>query len=199
MLDLIALPAQGRSAEVRWRSRICSPVELAWAEGQPDPALAGLQLWAAKEAAYKCASSMGWLLPQRFQAKAWEIVCEGDCFAWSFSSGCGQGQWQWGPDRAYLLALAVQRATQWPQLRYLVRRQEGLTSAQRSRVVRQMLKELITTHAARPGDYWHLDQNPNGAPLVKMDHRAQPLGAALSHDGPWLGAALKLDSYDFSP
>ncbi len=201
MLDLMALPARGRFAEIRWRRRIGSSAELGWAAEQPDPALAGLQLWAAKEAAYKCASSMGGLLPQRFQANAWEITCEGERFTWRFPCGRsgGQGQWLWGPNRDYLMALAVQRAKQWPQLRYQVRREEGLTPAQRSRAVRQLLAELITTYAARPGESWQIHQNPSGAPLVMMHHRAQPLGAALSHDGPWLGAALKLDAYDSSP
>jgi len=201
MLDLIALPAQGRFAETRWRKRICSSDELTWAEGQADPALAGLKLWAAKEAAFKCASSIGWWRSPRFQAKRWEIICEETQFRWRCPSGrgFGQGQWRWGPNQGYLLALAVQRASQWPRLCYRVRRQAGLTSAQRSWAVRQLLTELVATQVARPGETWQVGQNPNGAPLVRMDHSSQPLGAALSHDGPWLGAALRLDAYDSSP
>lgn len=197
-IDVIAWPARGRYREARWRARIAAPTERAWLAQHPSPAWAGLQLWAAKEAAYKAlahhAQPQGAFSPTRLH-----IVPQGAGFAWHDQQQArqGVGRWYWGA--GYLLALALDRATPWEALRWQLVCQPGLTAPRRSAAGRALLLQLVRSWSVPSHAPWQLRLNSNGAPLVSMDHVPWRLPASLSHDGTWLAAALTFDSHDASP
>jgi hypothetical protein len=198
-LDLISFPARGRYREERWGRAIATEAEQTWLHQQPDRGEAQLSLWAAKEAAYK-ASCHGCTGPLTFRPRHWEITFVGASFTWRTAQGTGRGSGRWWRQADHGIALAELTGANWDTLCHRYQYAPGLLPAQRSLAVRTLLLALIAeVYPQLPPGSWYVAQNPNGAPLVSMDHGTLLLPAALSHDGPWLGAALKLDPYDPSP
>jgi phosphopantetheinyl transferase (holo-ACP synthase) len=193
--DLISLPpTRGRWRDPRWRTRICTPEEADYCATQPDPALAGLRHWAAKEAAYKVARQRG--VARGFSPKQLHITFAGHTFVWTHlpSNLSGSGQWFRAPIVPYYHALAITELTRWAEVRYLVAQAPDLHATQRSAAGCRLLCRLAhDSYSHLPND-WQIQRNPSGAPTVTMADHSLLLPASLSHDGPWLAAALILNS-----